>query len=138
MIYESILAMVNHLYWSNITIVNNVVDCLNTLAQVYTEDIDPDGVRWNTHNVDAFLKFIYQVIVQEVLTRIIDALNVHLKYYEHNSKDGRGFIISKLFSCLLEWLMVIEPMILSETELCQLVFDVIEYALHTSSVRYDW
>lgn len=75
------------------------------------------------------------MIVQEVLTRIIDALNVHLKYYEHNSKDGRGFIISKLFSCLLEWLMVIEPMILSETELCQLVFDVIEYALHTSSVR---
>lgn len=85
LIYESILAMVNHLYWSNITIVNNVVDCLNTLAQVYTEDIDPDGV-----------------IVQEVLTRIIDALNVHLKYYEHNSKDGRGFIISKLFSCLLD------------------------------------
>lgn len=81
------------------------------------------------------LNLLYQVIVQEVLTRIIDALNVHLKYYEHNSKDGRGFIISKLFSCLLEWLMVIEPMILSETELCQLVFDVIEYALHTSSVR---
>lgn len=45
-----------------------------------------------------------------------------------------GFIISKLFSCLLEWLMVIDPMILSETELCQLVFDVIEYALHITSV----
>lgn len=45
LIYESILAMVNHLYWSNITIVNNVVDCLNTMAQIYTEDIDPDGVR---------------------------------------------------------------------------------------------
>lgn len=46
----------------------------------------------------------------------------------------KGFIISKLFSCLLEWLMVIDPMILSETELCQLVFDVIEYALHITSV----
>lgn len=46
-----------------------------------------------------------------------------------------GFIISKLFSCLLEWLMVIDPMILSETELCPLVFDVIQYAIHISSVR---
>ncbi|KAI9484408.1 hypothetical protein BDB00DRAFT_148787 [Zychaea mexicana] len=115
-VYETLLAMVNHLYWSNISIVNTVVDCLNTLAQIYKEDLDPDGV-----------------IVQEVLTRVIDALNVHLKYYERNSRDGRGFIISKLFSCLLEWLMVIEPMILSETELCQLVFDVIEYALHVTS-----
>ena len=110
--------MVNHLYWSNISIVNTVVDCLNTLAQIYKEDLDPDGV-----------------IVQEVLTRVIDALNVHLKYYERNSRDGRGFIISKLFSCLLEWLMVIDPMILSETELCPLVFDMIEYAIHVTSVR---
>ena len=116
-IYETLLAMVNHLYWSNISIVNTIVDCLNTFAQIYKEELDPDGV-----------------IVQEVLTRVIDALNIHLRYYERNSRDGRGFIISKLFSCLLEWLMVIEPMILSETELCQLVFDVIEYAIHVSSV----
>ncbi|KAI8144750.1 hypothetical protein BJV82DRAFT_606134 [Fennellomyces sp. T-0311] len=116
LIYETILAMVNHLYWSNISIVNTIVDCLNTLAQIYKENLDPDGV-----------------IVQEVLTRVIDALNVHLKYYERNGRDGRGFIISKLFSCLLEWLMVIDPLILSETELCQLVFDMIEYALHVSS-----
>ncbi|KAI7855415.1 hypothetical protein BDC45DRAFT_568310 [Circinella umbellata] len=115
-IYEPLLAMVNHLYWSNISIVNTIVDCLNTFAQIYKEELDPDGV-----------------IVQEVLTRVIDALNIHLRYYERNSRDGRGFIISKLFSCLLEWLMVIEPMILSETELCQLVFDVIEHALHVTS-----
>lgn len=73
-------------------------------------------------------------MIQEVLTHIIDALNVHLKYYEKNSKTGRGFIVSKLFSCLLEWVMSIEPAILVETDLCQLVFDVIELAIHLSSV----
>lgn len=73
--------------------------------------------------------------MQEVLTHIIDALNVHLKYYERSSKTGRGFIISKLFSCLLDWIMSIDPIILTETDLCQLVFDVIELAIHLSSVR---
>lgn len=71
-------------------------------------------------------------MVQEILTRVIDSLNIHLKYYERSSKGGRGFIISKLFSCLLEWIMSMEPMVLTETDLCQLVFDVIELALHTT------
>jgi hypothetical protein len=30
--------------------------------------------------------------------------------------------------------MTIEPEILTDTELCQLVFDVIEYAIHVSTV----
>ncbi|KAI9480932.1 MAG: hypothetical protein EXX96DRAFT_564755 [Benjaminiella poitrasii] len=117
-VHECILSLVNHLYWCNISIVNTVADCLNTVAQTYRDELDPEGI-----------------IVQEVLTRIIDSLNMHLKYYEKNSKNGRGFIISKLFSCLLEWVMSIEPMIMTETDLCQLVFDVIELALHLSSVK---
>ncbi|ORZ14187.1 hypothetical protein BCR42DRAFT_393825 [Absidia repens] len=119
-IHECILAMVNHLYWCNINIVNTVADCLVLVAHIYRESLDPGGV-----------------IVQEVLTRIIDALNVHLKFYENNQKSGRGLIISKLFSCLLEWLMTIEPEILTDTELCQLVFDVIEYAIHVSTGGSD-
>ncbi|KAI8367588.1 uncharacterized protein BYT42DRAFT_586812 [Radiomyces spectabilis] len=112
---DCLLALLNHLYWCNLTTVNTVVECLTMFAQIYRDDIDPD-----------------RMIVQEVLARIIDALNVHLKDYERRSKADRGLIISKLFSCLLEWLMVIEPAILSDTELCQLVFDVIEYAFHIS------
>ncbi|KAI8093558.1 uncharacterized protein BX664DRAFT_295379 [Halteromyces radiatus] len=119
-IHECILAMVNHLYWCNINIVNTVTDCLVLVAHIYRESLDPDGV-----------------IVQEVLTRIIDAMNVHLKFYENNPKSGRGLIVSKLFSCLLEWLMTIEPEILTDTELCQLVFDVIEYAIHVSTDDSD-
>ncbi|KAI8362756.1 hypothetical protein BD560DRAFT_178321 [Blakeslea trispora] len=116
LVHECILALVNHLYWSNISVVNTVADCLVTMAHIYREELDTEGI-----------------IVQEILTRIIDSLNVHLKYYEKNTKSGRGFVISKLFSCLLEWIMSIEPTILTETDLCQLVFDVIELALHVTS-----
>ncbi|CAG8839128.1 16124_t:CDS:2, partial [Racocetra persica] len=35
----------------------------------------------------------------------------------------------KLFYCLLEWLMVIPTNLFTDTELCQLVFDVIDMAL---------
>ncbi|OBZ91240.1 Ral GTPase-activating protein subunit alpha-2 [Choanephora cucurbitarum] len=115
-VHECILSLVNHLYWSNLSVVNTVSDCLVAMAHIYREDLDKEGV-----------------IVQEILTRIIDSLNVHLKYYEQNTKCGRGFVISKLFSCLLEWIMSIEPTILTETDLCQLVFDVIELALHVTS-----
>ncbi|CAO0796344.1 unnamed protein product [Mucor circinelloides] len=114
-VHECVLSLVNHLYWCNISIVNTVCDCLNTMAQVYKDKLDPEGI-----------------LVQEILTRVIDSLNIHLKYYEKSSKGGRGFIISKLFSCLLEWIMSIEPIILTETDLCQLVFDVIELALNVT------
>ncbi|KAG1463089.1 hypothetical protein G6F46_002102 [Rhizopus delemar] len=116
MIRECVQSLVNHLYWCNISIINTVSDCISTFAQIYKREADPEGI-----------------VIQEVLTHIIDALNVHLKYYEKNSKTGRGFIVSKLFSCLLEWVMSIEPVILVETDLCQLVFDVIELAIHLSS-----
>ncbi|CAO3694673.1 unnamed protein product [Rhizopus microsporus] len=119
-IYECVLSLVNHLYWCNISVINTVANCLITLAQTYDGELDPEGI-----------------VVQEVLTHIIDALNVHLKYYERSSKTGRGFIISKLFSCLLDWIMSIDPIILTETDLCQLVFDVIELAIHLSSDGHE-
>ncbi|KAI8984457.1 hypothetical protein BDF20DRAFT_911553 [Mycotypha africana] len=115
-IHECVVSLVNQLYWCSIPIVNNVADCLITMAHIYKEELDIDGI-----------------IVQEILTHIIDSLNVHLNKYETTTPNGRGFIISKLFSCLLEWIMAINPAIFSETDLCQLVFDVIEYALRVDS-----
>ncbi|CEP09769.1 hypothetical protein [Parasitella parasitica] len=119
-VHECVLSLVNHLYWCNVSIVNTVCDCLNTIAQVYKDKLDPEGI-----------------LVQEILTRVIDSLKMHLKYYEKSTKGGRGLVISKLFSCLLEWIMSIEPMILTETDLRQLVFDVIELALHISLESSD-
>ncbi|KAL0079919.1 hypothetical protein F4703DRAFT_1174065 [Phycomyces blakesleeanus] len=117
-VHECIVAIVDHLYWSSIPVLNTAVDCLNMLAHIYREDLD-----------------FQKKILQEVLTRVIDALNVHLKSYEANKQNRRGFIISKLFSCLLEWVMMADPANLSnpESELCSLVFDVIAYAIHITS-----
>ncbi|KAI7868261.1 hypothetical protein BDF14DRAFT_1881054 [Spinellus fusiger] len=115
-VHESILAICNSLYWCSVSVLNTAVDCLNLIAHIYKEELDPEGI-----------------IVQEVLTKVIDSLNVHLKSYERNNKNGRGFIVSKLFSCLLEWVMAIEPAILSDTELYQLVFEVLGYAIHIAS-----
>ncbi|RCI03744.1 Ral GTPase-activating protein subunit alpha-2, partial [Rhizopus stolonifer] len=116
LVHECLLSLLNHLYWCNISIVNTVADCLITMAHIYKEELDKEGI-----------------IVQEVLTRIVDSLNVHLKYYQRDTKCGKGFVVSKLFSCLLEWIMCIKPAILTDTDLCQLVFDVIELALHVTS-----
>lgn len=128
LIYECVSSLSNHFYSSNISIVNCVVDCLETLSQVYKHELDPDRVK-AARNWYSFMpthKF-YQIILQDVLAKAIDALTVHLR----RPKD-RGYIISKLFSCLLEWIMCIEPNIFSETDLCQLLFDVVELALYVS------
>lgn len=47
MVHECVLSLVNHLYWCNISIVNNVADCLVTIAQIYREELDPEGVNMN-------------------------------------------------------------------------------------------
>jgi hypothetical protein len=75
-----------------------------------------------------------QRILQTILSKLLDALNVHLKNYDKTVKGGRSLIISKLFSLLVGWLMAIDPDIFTGTQLRQIVFDTVEYALHISGV----
>ncbi|CAO3638558.1 unnamed protein product [Cunninghamella blakesleeana] len=117
---ECTLAMLNHLYQCNTSIINTCTDCLILVAHIYRESLDPEGA-----------------IVQQVLASIIDALKKHLEIFKNSSKSGRGLVISKLFSCLLEWLMAIEPEILTDTELCQLVFETIQCAMNLSGSDTD-
>lgn len=44
-IHECILSLINHLYWCNMSIINTVSDCLNTIAHVYKATLDPEGVK---------------------------------------------------------------------------------------------
>jgi hypothetical protein len=74
------------------------------------------------------------MIIRAILSKLLDALNVHLKFYDRNARNGRSIIISKLFSLLVGWLMVIHPTIFTGSELCHLVFDTIEYALNIAAV----
>jgi hypothetical protein len=81
-----------------------------------------------------YLNIILQRILQTILSKLLDALNVHLKNYDKTIKGGRSLIISKLFSLLVGWLMAIDPDIFTGTQLCQIVFDTVEYALNISGV----
>jgi hypothetical protein len=62
-IHECLLSLVNHLYWCSIPIVNTVADCLDTLAQVYTEQLDHEGVK---------KKFIYKHLQKKYSPTYID------------------------------------------------------------------
>ncbi|KAI8993599.1 hypothetical protein BDB01DRAFT_847455 [Pilobolus umbonatus] len=115
-VLECLSCLVNHLYWCIVPIVNTASDCLNSLSYIYSEEYDPE-----------------QVYVVEIITGVIDALNVHLRLYDQESRNGRGFVIAKLFNCLLQWIMAVDPIVLTETPLCQMVFDVIEISFNLSS-----
>ncbi|CAG8526097.1 24048_t:CDS:10 [Dentiscutata erythropus] len=115
---ECFQAILEQLYWSHLPIVSAATDCLISFAQNSSLWCDENG--------------IYIMILQEVFAYLIGALNEHLNLHKTSSRNGRGFIIAKLFYCLLEWLMVIPTNLFTDTELCQLVFDVIDMALEAS------
>ncbi|RIB08070.1 hypothetical protein C2G38_2045480 [Gigaspora rosea] len=115
---ECFQAILEQLYWSHLSIVSAATDCLIAFAQNSSLWCDQDG--------------IYIMILQDVFAYLIGALNEHINLHKTSNRNGRGFIIAKLFYCLLEWLMVIPTSLFTDTELCQLVFDVIDMALETS------
>lgn len=41
---ECTLAMLNHLYQCNTSIINTCTDCLILVAHIYRESLDPEGV----------------------------------------------------------------------------------------------
>ncbi|CAG8449369.1 5481_t:CDS:10 [Cetraspora pellucida] len=112
---ECFQALLEQLYWSHLPIVSAATDCLTSFAQNSSIWCDEDE--------------IYIMILQDVFAYLIGALNEHLNLHKTSNRNGRGFIIAKLFYCLLEWLMVIPTNLFTDTELCQLVFDVIDMAL---------
>jgi hypothetical protein len=96
------------------------------------------------------------MILQDVFANLIGALDEHITIQKATARNGRGifilnlittyrkdninfflnlgFIIAKLFYCLLEWLMVIPSSIFTDTDLCQLVLDVIDLAFEDRGV----
>ncbi|CAG8560446.1 13285_t:CDS:10 [Funneliformis mosseae] len=112
-------ALLEQLYWSHLPVVTAAADCLITFAQnssLWCEDEE-----------------IYFMILQDVFGNLIGALNEHIALQKASHRNGRGFIIAKIFYCLLEWLMIIPSNLFTDTELCQLVFDSIEMACDISN-----
>ncbi|CAB4411161.1 unnamed protein product [Rhizophagus irregularis] len=111
---ECFRTMLDQLYWSQLSVVLAAADCLVTFAQNFS--------MWSDNEE------IYIMVLQDVFANLIGALDEHITIQKATVRNGRGFIIAKLFYCLLEWLMVIPSSIFTDTDLCQLVLDVIDLA----------
>ncbi|KAI9282378.1 hypothetical protein BC943DRAFT_328675 [Umbelopsis sp. AD052] len=119
-VFPTLNVLVDRLYWSNLPVVIAACDSLYSLISHYSHQTDYDNR-----------------ILQTILSKLLDALNVHLKNYDKTVKGGRSLIISKLFSLLVGWLMAIDPDIFTGTQLRQIVFDTVEYALHISGAETE-
>ncbi|PKC73960.1 hypothetical protein RhiirA1_437238 [Rhizophagus irregularis] len=116
-------ALLEQLYWSHLPVVTVAADCLITFAHNSSLWSDNDSV--------------FFMIIQDVFGHLIGSLNEHLALQKASHKNGRGFIIAKIFYCLLDWLMIIPSNLFTDTELCQLVFDAIEMAFELSNLELN-
>ncbi|KAG0225719.1 Ral GTPase-activating protein subunit alpha-1 [Mortierella sp. GBA43] len=104
---DLLLLVLDHLYWTEASIVESAVEVVTTLAGLY-QDHEDNG--W--------------IILEMVLSHLLSALQEHLKLFQ--SEFRRGSMIGSFYRCLTEWLMVIPSSIFSETDLSRWVFDLIE------------
>ncbi|KAG0261110.1 Ral GTPase-activating protein subunit alpha-2, partial [Linnemannia exigua] len=107
---ELLLLVLDHLYWTEASIVQSTVEVITTLAGMYKGHED-NG--W--------------VVLEMVLSHLLSAMQEHLKMFQVDAR--RGTMIASFYRCLVEWLMVIPASIFSETDLSKWVFELIEVGL---------
>ncbi|KAG0348001.1 Ral GTPase-activating protein subunit alpha-2 [Podila humilis] len=119
---ELLLVVLDHLYWTEASIVQSAVEVISTLAGMY-QDHEDNG--WGISSLTICLAL--QLILEMVLSHLLSALQEHLRLFQGEAR--RGAIVSALFRCLTEWLMVIPANVFSETELAKWVFELVEVGL---------
>ncbi|KAF9436275.1 Ral GTPase-activating protein subunit alpha-2 [Entomortierella beljakovae] len=107
---ELLLKVLEHLYWTEASIVQSSVEVITTLASMY-QDYEDNG--W--------------IVLEMVLSHLLSAMQEHLKLFQSDTR--RGNMIASFYRCMTEWLMVIPARIFSETDLSKRVFDLIEVGL---------
>ncbi|KAF9579969.1 hypothetical protein BGW38_003560 [Lunasporangiospora selenospora] len=105
--------VLDHLYWTEASIVQSALEVITTLAGMYQ---DYEDNCW--------------FILEMVLSHLLSAMQEHLRLFQGDPR--RGAMLGSFFRCLTEWLMVIPPNIFSETELAKWVFELIEVGLLSS------
>ncbi|KAF9431070.1 Ral GTPase-activating protein subunit alpha-1 [Podila epigama] len=115
---ELLLCVLDHLYWTEASIVQSAVEVVSTLAGMY-QDHEDNG--WH--------------ILEMVLSHLLSAMQEHLKSFQGESR--RGTTVSSLFRCLTEWLMVIPASVFSDTDLSEWVFELIETGLSVTPELTD-
>ncbi|KAG0207363.1 Ral GTPase-activating protein subunit alpha-2 [Mortierella sp. GBA30] len=111
---ELLLLVLDHLYWTEPSIVQSAVEVVTTLAGMY-QDHEDNG--W--------------FVLETVLSHLLSAMQEHLNLFQ--GEQRRGAMIASLYRCLTDWLMVIPSSIFSETELSKWVFELVEIGLSSGA-----
>ncbi|KXS13439.1 hypothetical protein M427DRAFT_366793 [Gonapodya prolifera JEL478] len=110
---DCINSILNHLFTSNLKLVNSAVDCLNTLSQNFRK-----------------IEHLDQTSVFALIEKLVGAIVELLSVYASNKEESIACMIARIFYCLLEWLMCIPSAWFSHRKQLSLVFDCIESALN--------
>ncbi|KAJ3038843.1 Ral GTPase-activating protein subunit alpha-2 [Rhizophlyctis rosea] len=113
-----------------------VDDCINalmdhlTVGNVKIVNAATDGLIVYARN-RAKLPYLDNAILQGVLEKLVGALTEQLIFSNADTaKEAKGQIVTRLFHCLLEWVMALPQELLSNPKVSTLVFEVIENGLN--------
>ncbi|KNC97790.1 uncharacterized protein SPPG_06786 [Spizellomyces punctatus DAOM BR117] len=115
-----------------------VDDCINTLLDHLTVTnlkvvhAAADALTLFAHNYK-LVNYLDKPILQGVVEKIVGALTEQM-LFQHGltSKQVRGYLVSRLLYCLLEWVMILPPDLWAVPKVAHMVFEVIENALSAS------
>ncbi|KAI8805850.1 hypothetical protein BJ742DRAFT_901477 [Cladochytrium replicatum] len=110
---ECINAVLKQLTLDSLKVVGAAAECLTLLA----------------HNARR-IGYLNREVLRGIAEKIVVAINEHLQVQNDTRKDIRAAIISRLFYCLLDWLMIEPTDLMENPKIAQIVCEVIEKALH--------
>ncbi|ORX82164.1 hypothetical protein K493DRAFT_92663 [Basidiobolus meristosporus CBS 931.73] len=115
LIQTCIRTILDHMYCRVFTVAISAVECLYTFSG-YTDR----------------LRALDQGLVYDIIGNLIEAINSHIRMVDTETISETGFVVAKLFYCLLEWIMCSPSEIMSHSGLRQMIFATLERAIHLS------
>ncbi|KAJ3222533.1 Ral GTPase-activating protein subunit alpha-2 [Clydaea vesicula] len=120
-----------------------VDDCINSLLSHLTSpslkimSYTTGTLCFLAENVPK-LQYMEEAIIKGIIEKIVGSLNEVLMFpNDIMSKEVRSVIVSRIFYCLLEWIMVASRAVISNTHTSQMLCDVIEYALTQTPAPFN-
>ncbi|KAK9688049.1 hypothetical protein K7432_014541 [Basidiobolus ranarum] len=118
LIQTCIRSILDHLYCHVYSVVIGVIDCLYTFSG-YTEQL---------RNID-------QRIVYDIIGNLIGAIDEYIEVVDNETISETGFVVARLFYCLLEWIMYSPSEFITHSGLRQMIFVTLEKAIQLELVE---
>ncbi|KAJ9051419.1 hypothetical protein DSO57_1004829 [Entomophthora muscae] len=112
-IRKGLAGILDQLYCTNHVLANSAIDCVSALA--------------------SFVSFFTPEPAVAILEDIVGALNVHLNLHTSAATPQKSYTLTRLFACLLEWLMAAPHRLLDDPHLESLVLGTLDRGVHVES-----